>query len=924
MATNAKLNIPYGVTVDGYGNLYIADTHNNRIREVGINGIIATVAGNEGGGYFGDGGKATSASLNSPTGVAVDGFGNLFIADQDNNRIREVGTNGIITTWVGDGIAGSFGDELYYPRGVAVDGYGNLYIADTFNNRIRKAGNGIITTIAGGGNNYPGDGGAATNARLDWPSGVAVDGYGNLYIADYYNNRIREVGTNGIITTVAGNGGSGSSGDGGAATNAELREPAGVAVDGCGNLLIADYQNNRVREVGAGCIITTVAGNGTNGYSGDGGLAANAEINGPWGVTVDGYGNLFIADSGNQRIRKVTYMGTNHLVFQGVAAGNSGSYDVVVTSPYGSVTSSVVTLSAGVSPAITSQPTNLVLTVGGTATFSVAVSGSAPLNCQWQFDGTNLAGATNSILAISNAQFANAGTYELLVTNLYGETNSQSAVLGAPPSVATQPTNQAVGVGTNAAFSVSVSGTGPFAYQWQFDGTNLPNIITTVAGNGTGGYSGDGGVATNAELDNPYGVTMDGYGNLFIADTLNNRIREVGTNGIITTVAGNGSRGYSGDGGVATNAQLNNPYGVTMDGYGNLFIADQDNNRVREVGTNGIITTVAGSRNSGYSGDGGAATNAELREPEGVTLDGYGNLFIADTGNERIRKVGTSGIIATVAGGGSSGDGGQATNASLNYPEGVTVDVYGNLFIADAYNNRIRKVGTNGIITTVAGSGFLGYSGDGGKATNAELWTPSGVAADGYGNLFMADYNNDRIREVGTNGIITTKAGNGKPGYSGDNGAATNAKLNCPFGVTVDGYGNLFVADYDNNRIREIPSPGTNFVFPSVAISNAGSYDVVVTSPYGSVTSSVVTLTVNQITPVITPFSLSNFGFTSSNAFQIQFTNTPGATFSLWASTNLSNWTQIGTTTENSPGMYEASDSSATNCGARFYQLRWP
>jgi hypothetical protein len=691
--------------------------------------------------------------------------------------------------------------------------------------------------MAGNGTNgYSGDGGAATNAELYYPVDVAVDVYGNLFIADLDNNRIRKVGINGVITTVAGNGGSGYSGDGGKATNASLNNPSGVAVDGFGNLFIADCYNNRIRKVGTNGIITTVAGNGGNGYSGDGGVATNAGLFRPWSVVVDGYGNLFIADTYSDRTCKVAYQGTN-LVFPSVATSNAGSYDVVVTSPYGSVTSSVVTLTVGALPAITTQPTNLVLAVGSTATFRATASGTAPLGYQWQFDGANLSGATNPVLAISNAQLANTGTYDVLVTNLYGETNSQSAVLtvGMSPSVATQPANQAAVVGNNATFSVSVSGTGPFTYQWQLNGTNLPNsIINTLAGNGTGGYSGDGGEATSAELNHPYDATVDGYGNLFIADYNNDCIREVGTNDIITTAAGNGTAGYSGDGGWATNAELNHPEGVVVDGYGNLYIADFGNNRIREVGTNGIITTVAGNGSQGYSGDGGVATNAELNSPRGVAVDGFGNLFIADAGNERIREVGTNGIITTVAGNGVagySGDGGVATNAELNNPWGVAVDGFGNLFTADNENQRIRKVGTNGIITTVAGNGKNGDSGDGGAATNAELWYPASVAVDGFGNLFFANQFYDIIREVGTNGIITRVAGHGVSGYSGDGGAATNAELSSPSGVAVDGFGNLYIADTGNYRIREVVYPGTNLVLQDVATCNAGSYNVVVTSP---------------------------------------------------------------------------------------------
>ena len=297
---------------------------------------------------------------------------------------------------------------------------------------------------------------------------------------------------------------------------------------------------------------------------------------------------------------------------------------------------------------------------------------------------------------------------------------------------------------------------------------------------------------------------MDASGNLFIADVDNNVIRKVSTTGVITTVAGNGTQGYSGDGGSADSAELNSPEGVAVDASGNLFIGDVTNNRIRKVSTSGIITTVAGNGTLGYSGDGGSATSAALAYPSGVAVDASGNLFIAD--NNRIRKVSTSGVITTVAGNGTrgySGDGGSADSAELNSPRGVAVDTSGNLFIADQGNNRIRKVSTSGIITTVAGNGRQGYSGDGGSADSAEL-DPISVAVDASGNLFIADYANFRIRKVSTSGVITTVAGNGTRGYSGDGGSADSAELNSPEGVAVDASGNLFITDYYNNRIREV------------------------------------------------------------------------------------------------------------------------
>jgi len=360
-----------------------------------------------------------------------------------------------------------------------------------------------------------------------------------------------------------------------------------------------------------------------------------------------------------------------------------------------------------------------------------------------------------------------------------------------------------------------------------------PESMRIVAGNGVFGYAGDGGAATGAELAGPAGVTLDGAGNLYIADSGNNRVREVlASSGVITTVAGNGAFGYAGDGGPAASAQLAGPAGVTVDGVGNLYIADTYNQRVRKVlADSGVITTVAGNGASGFSGDGGAATSAELAGPSGTAVDGVGNLYIADSGNNRVREVlASSGVITTVAGNGVfgyAGDGGAATGADLASPAGVTLDGAGNLYIADTYNQRVREaLASSGVITTVAGNGASGFSGDGGPAANAQLAYLSSIIVDGAGNLYLADTFNNRVREVlAGSGTITTVAGNGASGYGGDGGAATGAELAGPAGVTVDGAGNLYIADSRNQRVREVLT--SSGVITTVAGNGAFGYTAV-------------------------------------------------------------------------------------------------
>jgi uncharacterized protein (TIGR03437 family) len=340
-----------------------------------------------------------------------------------------------------------------------------------------------------------------------------------------------------------------------------------------------------------------------------------------------------------------------------------------------------------------------------------------------------------------------------------------------------------------------------------FSQTATTYTITTIAGTGTAGYSGDGGAATSAQVSLPVSATLNG-GNLYIADQANQRIRIVGSDGKINTFAGTGNGGYNGDGGKATAATMNSPSNVAVDSSGTVYFTDTNNNVVRKVTKDANIATAAGNQTNGttFGGDGGLAINASLYRPSGVAVDAAGNVYIADTSNNRIRKITVStGIITTIAGGvtaGYSGDGKAAVNASLKNPVAVAVDSSGNLYIADSGNHVIRKI-TGTTITTVAGNGTPGFSGDNGIAFPlAQLNNPKGVVVDPSGNIFIADTGNSRIRMVSPAGVITTIAGNGGFAYAGDGGAALSAQLNFPAGITLDASGNIYVADTSNNVIR--------------------------------------------------------------------------------------------------------------------------
>ena len=639
----------------------------------------------------------------------------------------------LIATVAGGGLpptpAPAASTAIEYPLSVAADSVGNVYFIA--NNSVFKVdASGVLTRVAGSSTEmgYSGDDGLATSAQLANPQGLAVDGSGNLYFADLGNNVIRKVAAaTGIITTVAGNGSPGYSGDGGPSTSAQLSYPSGVAVDGSGNLYIADQGNSRVRKVTAATgAITTAAGNGTFGYSGDGGPAIGAQLSDPRGVAVDGSGNLYIADFGYGVIRKVA-----------VATG----------------------------------------------------------------------------------------------------------------------------------------------------------IITTGAGGGAGDPSG-GGPAVWAHLYGPSGVAVDGSGNFYIAD-YNVILKVTAAGGIISMVAGGCCYGYSGDGGPATDAQLSFLGGVAVDGSGNLYIADGAVIRKVAAAT-GAITRVAGNGGGGYSGDGGPATSAQFLWPQGMAVDGAGNLYIADSGNNAIRKVAAAtAIITTVAGNGTagySGDGGPAIGAQLGGPQGVAVDGSGNIYIADHANNRIRKVAAaTGAITTVAGNGAAGYSGDGGLATSARLNHPTGVAVDSSGNLYISEGVNNCIRKVAAAaGIITTVAGNGTAGYSGDGGPSTSAQLASPQGVAVGPAGDLYIADSGNSAIRLVAPGGTNALLSLTKTHSANFAQGQTGAPYSVVVSNVTgagptsgMVTATEIVPAgLTLVSMSGAGWNCSGATCTRYDAlNPGASY---------------------------------------------
>ena len=648
---------------------------------------------------------AASAPVAAAYALAFDSAGNLLFSDF-TSRVFKVTPSGVLTVFAGNGIVGFSGDggpataaSMDTPKGIAVDSSGHVYIAEGA--RVRKVSPaGIITTFAGNGTSgFSGDGAAATAAALNSPSGLAADTHGNVYIADTLNSRIRAVSSAGIISTFAGNDRSDFSGDNGPAVSASLNGPNGVAVDSMSNVYIADTGNNRIRKVTPAGMITTVAGNGMAALAGDNGPATSAALNTPTGLVVDSSGTQYIADYGNHKIRKV--------------------------SPGGTITS-----------------------FAGNGIGFFAGDGQAATAASLHFP---------------------TGVALDSVNNVYIGDTFNGRIRRVMPS----------------------------------------GMIGTFAGNGQFGFSGDGGPASTASLSSPSGVAVDLMGSLYIADTANSRIRKVSPAGVISTVAGNGGLGFTGDGGMATAATLFDPFGIAVDKNGNFYIADTGNSRIRKVSPQGTIGPFAGNGQAGYSGDGASAASASLNQPLGVAVDPAGtNVFIADTFNSRIRKTSPDPTISTLAGNnqaGFSGDGIPAAMASLNFPQGVALDSMGNVYIGDTANSRVREVtAATGLITTIAGNGQRGTSADGGAAKDALLNAPAGIAVDLLGNVYFAESGNNKVRKVSPGGMISTVAGNGKAAYSGDGGPATAASLSNPFAVALDAVGNVYIADSRNNRIRKV------------------------------------------------------------------------------------------------------------------------
>jgi sugar lactone lactonase YvrE len=550
----------------------------------------------------------------------------------------------------------------------------------------------------------PTAGAKALETSLNIPRMVAVDARGNLYIADQGAHSVLVVDASGVINPLAGTGTAGYGGDGGKATEAQLSSPHGVAVDAEGNVYIADTGNNRVRRVTPDGTISTFAGTGAVDFNVLQGKATEVNLGSPRGLATDAQGNLYIAEFNTNRIRKVTKDGNLTTVAGNGATGASGD--------------------------------------GGNA-LQAAIE--APHDIALDAQGN------------------------LYITQLLA----------------------------NVVRRVDANGT-----------------ITTIAGNGTAGFSPDGTKATEAQLNTPLSVAVGPAGQVLIADTANNRIRRINADGTLETVAG----GAGASGLRADQVSVVIPRGGVRDSAGNFYVCDGPRARVLKITPDGTASVYAGIAAHGYRGSGIKATEAGFGSVsqgthiDGLAVDGLGNVYIPDTYAHQVHKVLPDGTFLTIAGNGEagfSGDGGKATDASFGDIWNVAGDPDGNLFVSDGSNHRVRKIDPNGIVTTVAGNGAENYSGDGGKAIEAGIPGPDGIVVAPDRSLIICDTTDARIRKVAPDGTITTLAGDGNDDYTGDGGKATEASISLTTeNAGVDPKGNVYFADGDNNVIRVVDANG--------------------------------------------------------------------------------------------------------------------
>jgi hypothetical protein len=769
---------PYGIVPDGAGNLYVSNHNGFNIIKVTSAGVVSVFAGPH---YIGGvssypisgitDGTGSVARFNAPQGIALDNSGNLYVADWGNHTIRKITSGAVVTTLAGTaGTPGSTngnftGGQFSYPDSVAVDGAGNVYTAES--SAVRKiTPAGVVTTIAGTAGSYGSTDGPGVIAQFDAIRGVAVDGAGNIYVADYGYDTIRKITPGGIVSTLAGTPNVQGSTDG-TGSAALFSHPSGVAVDAAGNVYVADNANGTIRKITPAGVVTTLAGTaGSPGYAD--GTGAAARFLSPYGVAVDTAGNVYVADQNNDLIRKITPAGVVSTLagtasYAGNADGTGSAAQFnhpasVSVDSYGNVY--VADYNSNTIRKITS--TGVVTTLAGTP----GTSGSA--------DGTGSAALFTSPYGVA---VDGAG-------NLYVADSGNSTIRKGVPL-------------TKVNVTLILSGLSA-----TYDGKAKPvvvtqeGIVTTLAGS-SGNAGALDGTGNAAQFSSPASVAVDLSGNLYVADTGNNTIRKITPAGVVTTMAGTAGSVGSTNGNLSS-ALFNAPAGVAVDGAGSIYVADTGNETIRRI-VGGTVGPIAGAVGTAGSAD-GSGGNANFNHPTGLTVDSSGNIYVADAGNDTVRQITSAGMVTTFAGS-TPPPFPHDDTVPFSNPNGVAVDGAGNLYVANTEDSLINKVTTADGITTFVGRDD-GYALPAGGVA-AWFTSPAGVALDSAGNLYVADRGNDTIRKITSGGLVVPIAGaTGSIGSTDGNGSA--ARFNEPSGLTVDNAGSIYVADTGNNTIRKI------------------------------------------------------------------------------------------------------------------------